>query len=133
MIYDSNVLIYFTYKDKNAIFTIKNDVNRTISIVTYLEFLDGAGKHGIGEAMDFLAMFQVLAVSKKIQERAVSIMKKSIFRYGLRIGAMDAIVAATAVESSNRLCTENTAHFEAIKDKVQPFHPLVANTIAKKK
>jgi predicted nucleic acid-binding protein len=75
----------------------------------------------------------VLAISNKIQERAVSVMKKSIHDYSIRIGALDAIVAATALESSNRLCTENVDHFKVIKDKIQPFHPLVANTIVKKK
>ncbi|MCC5828737.1 MAG: PIN domain-containing protein [Phycisphaeraceae bacterium] len=98
---------------------------RAISVVTYMELLQGArDKAEVRAIKSFLAdmRFATLPLTENIGHRASIYMEE----YGLSISMSmaDALVAAAAIEANQPLITGNDKHYRAIKElDLKRFRP----------
>ncbi len=125
MIFDTDILIWFTRGNAKAVEWIDGDPRRYLSAQTYMEFLRGAKdlrelkyyKSYIHEAG-----FHLLPITENVSHRAMLYVEE--FSLSHNLGAGDALIAATAVENHLPLATGNAKHFRAIKDlELKVFKP----------
>ena len=117
MIFDTDVLIGVQRNHRKAIKLVDEDLERFISSYTYMELLQGAkNKIQQTESTRYLKGmgFKILPISENISHRAAVYIEEYALSHGLRAG--DALIAATAAEQGEMLCTGNAKHFEMIKD-----------------
>jgi predicted nucleic acid-binding protein len=125
VIFDTDVLIWHLRGNAQASRAVDEDDSRAISVVTFLELLQGArDKQEIRAIKRFLSNWQVRTVplTENIGHRASIYMEE----YGLAVAmdVADALIAATAVENREQLLTGNDRHFRAIKDlDLKAFKP----------
>jgi predicted nucleic acid-binding protein len=125
MVFDTDVLIWFLRGSAKAARAIDAADQRIISVVTYMELIQGArDKREIRGIKAYLAdlHFGTLPLSENIGHRASIYMEE----YGLAssLNMADALIAATAIESKEALLTGNVRHFRAIKElQCRPFRP----------
>ena len=115
MIFDTDVLISASRGNESAARTIDAATDRALSIVSLMEFLQGARSKL--EARQFQqslrkAHFRILPLSESIGATAASIIEEYALSHGIRV--TDALIAATALDSGETLCTGNTKHFRPI-------------------
>jgi len=125
MLFDTDVLIWVLRGNPRAARLIDAAPERRLSVVSYMELLQGARDRGEVKAIrGFLSdlAFQVLPLAENIGHRAAIYMEE----YGLKVAmsVADALVAATAVEGRLSLCTANRKHYQVIADlNIKPFRP----------
>ena len=125
MIFDTDVLIWYFRGNIKAAEAIDAEEVRNISLVTYMELLQGAKNkqeaHAIkGFLKDF--GFSTLPLSENIGHRASIYIEEYTLANG--IGLADALLAATAVEEGEVLFSANTKHFKCVKELQQKqFRP----------
>ena len=115
--YDTDVLIWFMRGNEKAAGVFEKDAEKTISVQTYMELLQGARDRTEQEHLkDFIFAFDfaVLPLTENIGHRALVYVEEYALSAGMR--SADAVIAATAVENNAVLCTGNTRHFRAVKD-----------------
>ena len=124
-LFDTDVLVWYLRGNRRAARAIDAAEERFISVITYMELLQGARnrkevreiKHTL---LDF--GFAVLPLTENISNRAVVYMEE----YGLKVamGYGDALIAATAVEHSLVLITGNRKHYSPVRElRVRQFRP----------
>ena len=115
MIFDTDVFIWIQRGSKRAAQLFERQTDRCIAVQTYMELLHGA-QNRVQQAATrrFLKDFCVrtLPLSPEIGDRAMSLVEQYALSYNLRAG--DALIAATALEAAQALCTSNVKHFRAI-------------------
>jgi predicted nucleic acid-binding protein len=125
MQFDTDVLIWFLRGHSSAARLIQNTTERHISVVSYMELLQGArDKKESRTIRSFLSdfNFQTLPLTENIGHRALIYIEE----YGLKAGmcVADALVAATAVENRFTLATANRKHYRPIEDlDINIFRP----------
>lgn len=117
MIFDTDVLIWTLRGNLKAAKAINDCGLRSVSVVTYMELLQGArdGRE-VRDIKSFLKelQFALLPLTENIGHRASIYMEE----YGLTISMSmaDALIAATAMENNQPLITGNAKHYKAVKD-----------------
>ena len=125
MVFDTDVLIWVLRGNLRAAQAVNDAEKRTISIITYMELLQGArDKREVKSIKSFLSQmgFQVLPLTENTGHRASIYMEE----YGLAAGLSmaDALIAAAAVEASEQVLTGNDKHYKAITDlEIVRFRP----------
>jgi len=125
MQFDTDVLIWFFRGHNGAARLIENTPERYISVVSYMELLQGAqDKKESRIIKSFLSdfNFQTLPLTENIGHRALIYIEE----YGLKVSlcVADALVAATAVENHLPLATANRKHYRPIADlEINIFRP----------
>lgn len=125
MLYDTDILIWVLRGNAKAARLVDEDAGRSLSLVSYMELLQGAA--GRGEARlirSFLTecAFRILPLTENIGHRASIYMEEYISSSGLRVA--DALIAATAAESRLQLCTGDNRHFRGIRElEISIFRP----------
>jgi len=125
MLFDTDVLIWFMRGNEKAAKLVDGTENRRISVITYMELLQGArNRQEIKTIKSFLSDFSFLTLplSENIGHRAMIYVEA----YGLEVGMYiaDALIAATAVENGVPLTTANQRHYKAIRDlDMKVFRP----------
>ena len=125
MLFDTDVLIWVLRGNAKAARAVDRAAARAVSVVTYMELLQGArDKAEVRAVKAFLAdlAFAMLPVTDNIGPRASIYMEE----YGLSVGMglADALIAATAVEAHLPLLTGNRKHYKPIKElDLKPFRP----------
>lgn len=117
MLFDTDILIWVQRGNGKAAGLIEKNVERTISIQSFMELLQCAqSKNQQKYTKDFLVdfNFRILPFTENIGHRASIYVEEYSLSTGLRAG--DAIIAATAVENNLSLATSNKKHFKEIKD-----------------
>lgn len=117
MLFDTDVLISYFRGSTKAADIIERDVNPKISVVTYMELLQGVrDKKEMRAITSFLADMGIatLALTENIGHRASIYLEAHVLRDGMTMA--DALIAATAAEKSLILCTGNVKHFRVIED-----------------
>lgn len=117
MIFDTDIFIWVQRGDEAAADLMERDPERHLSVLTYMELLQGAkDKKQHHDITDFLKSFgfKMLPLTENIGHRAAVYIEEFALSHGLRAG--DAIIAATAVENGMTLCTGNQKHFKPIKE-----------------
>ncbi len=124
MLFDTDVLIWYFRGHPKAAAIIEQDMQRLLSVVSYMELLQGArDKKEIKFIRTFLKdyNFKMLPLSENIGHRASVYMEE----YSLKIAMClaDALLAATAVEYQATFCTGNVRHYKAIEEiDLKVFH-----------
>jgi predicted nucleic acid-binding protein len=125
VIFDTDIFIWVQRGNLKAAQLIEDDVDRFLSVQSYMELLQGAeNRRQQEQSKSFLRDFgfSTLPLSENIGHRAAVYIEEYGLSHGLRAG--DAIVAATAAEHGMMLCTSNAKHFNPIKDlKTRIFRP----------
>jgi predicted nucleic acid-binding protein len=125
MLYDTDILIWVLRGNAKAAKLIDGDANRSISLVSYMELLQGVA--GRGEARlikSFLTEcgITILPLTENIGHRASIYMEEFSLSSGLRVA--DALIAATAAENRLPLCTGDNRHFRGIRElELSIFRP----------
>ena len=115
MLFDTDILIWIQRGNTRAATLFESEVERYISIQTYMELFQCAqNKRQQQFTKRFLTDFNVVVLpfSANIGQRAAVYIEEYSLATGLRAG--DALVAATAVEHSLALSTSNAKHFRHI-------------------
>ena len=115
MIFDTDVLISASRGNESAARTIDAVSDRALSIVSLMEFIQGARSKL--EARQFQQSlrnlhFRILPLSDPIGATAAAIIEQYSLTHGIQV--TDALIAATAIDSGETLCTGNTKHFRPI-------------------
>jgi predicted nucleic acid-binding protein len=125
MLFDTDVLIWVQRGNQQAAALVEREEERCISVLTYMELLQGAkDKRQHEYILDFFHEFsiRILPLSENIGHRAAIYVEEYSLSHGLRAG--DAIIAATATENGLTLCTANIRHYKPIKElKLRGFKP----------
>ena len=117
MLFDTDVLIWFLRGSAKAAELLDQTTVRKTSVISYMELLQGS--RGVAQQRrirDFLCEFDfaVVGLSENIGHRASIYMEEYDPANGL--SAMDALIAATVVDSEIVLATGNFKHFAQITD-----------------
>ena len=125
VIFDTDVLIWVLRGNGKAAKAVDDANTRALSVVAYMELLQGArDKAEVRAIKSFLAdmQFAMLPLTENIGHRASIYMEE----YGLSISMSmaDALIAAAAVEVNEQLITGNDKHYKAIKElDLKRFRP----------
>ena len=115
---DSTVLIDLSRGNEDAIYFIdtlrKNNQEAAISIISSMELIIGCRNKGeVNKTLKFLGDYSVIDISIPVSKKAYQLIIEYSKSHGLVIP--DAIIAATALESSLTLATSNVRHFDIIE------------------
>ena len=128
MIFDTDVLIWASRGDPRAARAIDAPSDRGGSVVSLMEFLQGARSkleaRKIRQSLLELR-FRIMPLSESIGAKAAVLIEQHALAHGIQVA--DALIAATAIESDKPLCTANTKHFRSIRGlSLTPFRPQVS-------
>jgi predicted nucleic acid-binding protein len=116
MIFDTDVLIWASRGNLRAASTIDAAAERALSIVSFMELLQGARSkleaRQIRESLLRL-QFRILPLSEPVGAAAAALIEQHALSHGIQMA--DALIAATAIESGLPLCTANAKQFRAIR------------------
>jgi predicted nucleic acid-binding protein len=125
MLFDTDVLIWVLRGNSKAATALEADAERYVSIVTYMELLQGArDKREMRAIKAFLAdcRCSIVPLSENIGHRAAIYMEEYALKTAICVA--DALVAATAAESQLTLCTANQKHYRPIGElEINLFRP----------
>lgn len=125
MLFDSDVLIWVLRGNVKAAKAVDDTESRAISIVTYMELLQGArDKREVRAIKSFLAdlQFRTLPLTENTGHRASIYMEE--YGSSVSLSMADALIAAAAVEANETLITGNDKHYKQIKDlELKRFRP----------
>jgi len=125
MLFDTDVLIWYLRGDKKAAKLLQDTQPKSLSIVVYMELLQGArDKNEIKVIRTFLkeAAFEIIPLTENIGHRASVYMEEYCLKAGMCMA--DALLAATAVENQLTLCTANRKHYKAVEEiELKIFRP----------
>lgn len=125
MLFDTDIFIWIQRGNREAARLVERDVDRLLSVLTYMELLQCAQNrqqhdHTKQFVKDF--GFRTLPLTENIGHRAAVYVEEYSLTHGLR--AADAVIAATAAEHSLVLCSTNAKHFRPIRElKLKIFRP----------
>ncbi len=123
MIFDTDVVVWALRGNLKAAHAINDAANRALSIVSLMELLQGArSKLEARQIQQFLRQlrFRVLPLSEPIGSAAAAVISQHALTHGIQVA--DALIAASALEWDDSLCTGNIKHFRPIRGlSVVPF------------
>lgn len=117
MLFDTDVLIWVTRGNLKAARLVDATEERHISVITYMELLQGTRNKKEGKTIkSFLAdfSFAMLPLSENIGHRAMIYVEEFSLKASMYMA--DALIAATAVENNLTLSTANARHFKAVSE-----------------
>ena len=125
MLFDTDVLIWYLRGNEKAARVLENADSRELSIVSYMELLQGARNNKeIKVIRGFLKdlNFESLSLTENIGHRASVYMEEYCLKVDMCLA--DALLAATAVENHLVLCTGNKKHYRSITEiEMRVFRP----------
>ncbi|MBI4560187.1 MAG: type II toxin-antitoxin system VapC family toxin [Candidatus Hydrogenedentes bacterium] len=123
MVFDTDVLIWVLRGNDKAALVAEQDPQRAVSIITCMELLGHArNQREMAAIRQFLGHFETIPLSEEIGLRGCLYVEQ----YGLKIdlAPADVLIAATAVDRKQSLCTGNPKHYRPISDlELKPFRP----------
>lgn len=115
MLFDTDIFIWIQRGSVKAARLLEKCGERLIAVQTYMELMQGAkNKTQLAQTRRFLKDFnvRVIPLSAEIGNRAMSLVEQYALSHDMRSG--DAIIAATAIDQSQTLCTSNDRNYRQI-------------------
>jgi len=125
MIIDTDVLIWYMRGNDNALQLIENSDNFLISVVTYMELVQGMrNKNELSTLRQALHAWnaKILYISEEISAKAMFTVEHYFLSHSIQLA--DALIGATAIDYGLPLLTGNDKHYKVIKGvKIKKFRP----------
>jgi len=125
MLIDTDVLIWYMRGNKKAYKTIEKENSFSISVVTYIELVQGMrNKDELNCLRKSLREWntKLLYISEEISSKAMFYVEQYYLSHSLQLA--DALIGATAVAYSLPILTSNDKHYKMIKDiQIKKFSP----------
>ena len=125
MIFDTDVLIWYLRGNNKAVDAVVEAIPFSISIVTYMELVQGMLNKQELEKMKriFKEMdVKVIPLTESISFRASEYVENYSLSNSMELA--DALIASTCMELNETLYTANDKHYKVIKDlKIKIFRP----------
>ena len=115
MIFDTDIFIWIQRGSVKAARLLENCNERFIAVQTYMELMQGAkNKTQLAQTRRFLKDFniRVIPLSSEIGNLAMSLVEQYTLSHDMRSG--DALIASTAIDQSQTLCTSSDKHYRQI-------------------
>ncbi|QMT32267.1 type II toxin-antitoxin system VapC family toxin [Alysiella filiformis] len=117
MLIDTDVLIWLARGNENAKNILLNQNTKYISVITYMEMLQGMkNKLEMNAFLKFLKQypFEILPLNEKIGEMASHLVKNHALSHNMQMA--DALIASTAMVYNQSLLSANYKHYHFIDD-----------------
>ena len=125
MLVDTDVLIWYLKGNENAYQVIENSSNFFISVVTYMELVQGMrNKKELNNLRKALHSWnaKILYISEEISVKAMFYVEQHFLSHSIQLA--DALIGATAIAYGNPVLTGNDKHYKVLKDlKIKRFRP----------
>ncbi len=125
MLIDTDVLIWYLKGNENAYQVIENSSNFFISVMTYMELVQGMrNKKELNNLRKALHIWnaKILYISEEISVKAMFYVEQHFLSHSIQLA--DALIGATAIVYGNSVLTGNDKHYKILKDlKIKKFRP----------
>jgi len=125
MLVDTDVLIWYLKGNENAYQVIENSSNFFISVVTYMELVQGMrNKKELNNLRKALHIWnaKILYISEEISAKAMFYVEQHFLSHSMQLA--DALIGATAIAYGNPVLTANDKHYKVLKDlEIKRFRP----------
>ncbi|THB63387.1 MAG: type II toxin-antitoxin system VapC family toxin [Gammaproteobacteria bacterium] len=125
MLIDTDVLIWYMRGNDNARKAIEKYSPFSISVVTYMELVQGMrNKSELVALRQFLKSRRVdiVYLSEEISAKAMFYVEQFYLSHSMELA--DAMIGATAVANGDSLLTGNVKHYRSIKElQIKTFKP----------
>jgi hypothetical protein len=125
MLVDTDVLIWYLKGNENAYQIIENSSHFFISVVTYMELVQGMrNKKELNNLRKALHIWnaKILYISEEISAKAMFYVEQHFLNHSMQLA--DALIGATAIAYGNPVLTGNDKHYKVLKDlKIKRFRP----------
>jgi len=125
LIIDTDVLIWYLRGNKEAQKTINASIPFKISVITYLELIQGVqDKRELRILQKYLKAWstEIIQINENISSRAMFFTEDYYLNNSMETG--DALIAATAIERQEVLVTANDKHYGFIPNiQINKFRP----------
>ncbi len=117
VVFDTDVLIWYLRGNGKArrFLELVPHQQRALSSLTFMELLQGCRNQEEGQQLrSFIAenISLVIHSDEITSRRAIALLEQHAFPHGLRV--VDALIAATALETASSLATANVKHYRPI-------------------
>ncbi len=125
MVIDTDVIIWYMKGNEKAYKTIENSKNFFISVVTYMELVQGMrNKKELNNLRKALHDWnsKILYISEEISVKAMFFVEQHYLSHSIQLA--DALIGATAVAYGLPILTSNDKHYKVLKDiQIKNFRP----------
>lgn len=125
MVIDTDVLIWYMKGNINAYKTIENSKHFSISVVTYMELVQGMrDKNELNNLRRALNAWgsKILYISEEISVKAMFFVEQHFLSHSIQLA--DALIGATAISQGLPILTGNDKHYKILKDlQIKKFRP----------
>jgi predicted nucleic acid-binding protein len=125
VVIDTDVLIWYMKGNKNAYKTIEDSKNFYISVVTYMELVQGMrDKNELNKLRRALHVWnsKILYISEEISVKAMFFVEQHYLSHSIQLA--DALIGATAISHGLPILTGNDKHYKILKDlQTKKFRP----------
>ena len=125
MIIDTDVLIWCMKGHQKAYKTIENSTPFSISVVTYMELVQGMrDKNELNNLRRALNAWgsKILYISEEISVKAMFFVEQHFLGHSIQLA--DALIGATAISHGLPILTGNDKHYKILKDlQIKKFRP----------
>ena len=126
LIFDTDVLIWCFRGNEAAATVIDKAMHRQLSAVSLMELHQGARNKTEQKAISRFIReldFRVLPIDENISHRACIYVEQFYLKASMQMA--DALIAATAVEHAETLCSANVRHYKVITElSMKVFKPV---------
>ena len=125
MIFDTDILIWYLRGNENASNAVVDSIPFKVSIVTYMELLQGMrNKHEMEKMKGAFSKMgiEIIPISESISRRAARLVEEYTLSHSMEMA--DALIAATCIEYGQTLFTANDKHYRMINEvSINVFRP----------
>ena len=125
MVVDTDVLIWYMKGNEKAYKTIENSKNFFISVITYMELVQGMrNKNELNNLRNALHVWnsKILYISEEISVKAMFFVEQHYLSHSIQLA--DALIGATAISYGLPILTGNDKHYKILKNtQIKKFRP----------
>ena len=125
MLIDTDVIIWYMRGNSNALKTIEQHKGFAISVVTYIELVQGMrNKKELLLLRKALKLWdtKIIYITEEISSKAMFYVEQHYLSHSVELA--DALIGATAVSHGLSLLTGNDKHYKVVKEiKLSKFRP----------